>query len=228
MKAKRAWRKSAVTLVAMAGLFPCGALAQEPRAAVVRQPQRAVAAPKIPVIRGEGAAAPQEDLVDAGGVPPRELTVQEKNAFLSGIMYVVLDVGPWRVSPDAPILEGRADLAYLGSFIVDLTTYDAPAAYFLSKSTWTSSSPGLMPTLKLRFQPPGPGNYLVDCRVRNNGESYEVQVHPGGWNQTFAGTEHLVVLYQAVDTSPARFSITANHPEHKAWKFYSCEITPLK
>jgi hypothetical protein len=221
-------RARAILLAALAGLFASGTRAQEPRAAVVRQPRPAIVSAKIPVVRGEGAAAPREVLVEAGGTPPRALTVEEKNALLSGITYVVLNLGPWRVSPDAPQVEGRADLAYMGSYIVDLTTYDAPAAYFLSRSTWTSSSPGPLPTPKLRFQPPAPGDYFVDCRVRNDGETYEVQVYPGGTKQTFAGTEHLALLYQAVDTSPVQFSITADHPEDKAWKFYGCEITPLK
>jgi hypothetical protein len=90
------------------------------------------------------------------------------------------------------------------------------------------SSPGLLPSLRLRFQPPAPGNYLVDCRVRNTGETYEVQVYPGGTKQTFAGTEHLVVLHQALNTSVVQFWITADHPEDKAWKFYGCEVTPLQ
>jgi hypothetical protein len=36
------------------------------------------------------------------------------------------------------------------------------------------------------------------------------------------------VLYQAIDTYTGQFSITADHPEDKAWQFYGCEITPLK
>ncbi|MGH7563334.1 MAG: hypothetical protein ACREK5_02795 [Gemmatimonadota bacterium] len=214
-------------VVAVAGLFAGAALAQEPGAAAVKQPSR-VLAPKIPVIRGEGAPAPRETLEDRGGSPPSELTVQEKNALLSGITVVLLDIGPWRVTPDAPLIEGRADLAYMGPYIVDLTTYDAPAAYFLSRSTWSTSSAGPLPSLRLRFQPPAPRSYLVDCRVRNDGEAYEVEVYPGGTKQTFVGTEHLVILYQAVSTSTVQFRITANHPEDKAWKFYGCEITPLQ
>lgn len=219
-------RRIALALAVWAALFPGDGLAQEPRDEVVGQPGR-ILAPQIPVIRGEGAPAPRETFEDRYDVPPRELTVQEKNALLSG-MVVLLDLGPWRVSPDAPLISGRADLAYMGPYIVDLTTYDAPAAYFLSKSTWTSGSPGPMPSLKLRFRPPTAGSYLVDCRVRNDGETYEVEVYPGGWKQSFAGTEHLVVLYQAPNTSVAQFRITADHPQDKAWKFYGCEITPLK
>lgn len=214
-------------LLAAGGLLAGDAFAQEPRPTVSRQPSR-ILAPKIPVIRGEGTPAPRETFEGGRGIPPRELTIHEKNALLSGIAVVLVDQGPWRVSPEAPLVEGRADLAYMGPYMVDLTSYDAPAAYFLSKSTWTSSSPGPLPRLKLRFRPPAKGSYLIDCRVRNDGENYEVEVYPGGSKQNFAGVEHLVVLYQAVDTSPVELLVTADHPEDKAWKFYGCEITPLK
>ena len=51
--------KTIAILLALVGLLAGEAFAQDPRPTVSRQPSR-ILAPKIPVIRGEGAPAPRE------------------------------------------------------------------------------------------------------------------------------------------------------------------------
>lgn len=155
---------------------------------------------------------------DVGGEPPSSLGKRQLTAIADTVGMKLTAVGPWTLTPAKPLIVGRADLAFHSSHLVDLTTYDAPAAYFLA--------PG---TLELRFHPPTVGaRYLVDCAVRNDGTIFNVEVYPGGTEQSFANTSHLVVIYEAASTARATIRIQGDKADDTAWKFYWCEMRPLE
>lgn len=182
---------------------------------------------RIAVVRGHGRATPSTpSRFDGGDGAPAPLSVQQKIELVLGFQLVAVDQGPWEVRPDQPLLAGRADLVYHTAALVDLTQYDAPAAYFFSADD--SPAGALASSLRVRFRPPRAGSYLVDCRVRDQGDTFTTTVFPGASKQTFAGTAHLVLLYEAVTTAQAEFHVSATHPQQKPWKFYGCEFTLMK
>lgn len=168
--------------------------------------------------------------------PPGELSVAQKAALLAelrpstpagsddGILELDTTSGPWKVHPVRPIAPDRAHLRFANVRFLDARPDLPPVAYL------SPTDPDDPPTsaVTLVFSPVAAGAaYLVDCAVGSSGGLHRVRVGPGGSEQTFSGTEHLVLVYTAPSTSPAEFTITG-HGQTGPWRFYGCEITPLR
>lgn len=213
-------------------LVPSLAPAQEIRGDVSRvrgvQPDRAVW-----VVSGGPAVA--EALPEARPREPAPPTLSglQKSALLadlrppSGRDGEILEIdtksGPWRVHPARPVAIDRAHLRLANVRLLD-TRPDAPPVAYLY-----AIDPDAAPTSEatLVFSPVVAGaRYLFDCTVGAAEGYHRVRVEPGGAEQTFAPTDHLLFVYEATDASTAEFTITG-HGQTAPWRFYGCEITPL-
>jgi len=189
-------------------------------------------------VRGTSGKGP----VQNGGIrvpdKPRPLTPGEKLSLANaGIAKFVANM-PWTLTPAKPILPNRGSLSFINPMIVtpgiNLVTpgINQPVAVFKSQSEFLSDlfSPinGIVPedkSLSVTIKGPVAGkHYLIDCTVVG-GETYYVRVLPGGAMQTFSGTNHIVVFYEATSNTDVEIAIIAKTSDY--WVFYSAEITPF-
>ncbi len=227
-------------VLAALGLFllPTFAVAQE---RVLRAPAQRPEGPAaragdgIPVIRGEGTRAPRPTDLRPAGPPPRSLDPSAKAALLKGLKLetgkendgiVALDTsrGPWRVSPLLSYFPERVWLGFSNVRLFQIEPDSPPTAWLYS------TDPVETPTslARLLLAPlPHVKHYLLDCAVQPEDGFYRVRVYPGETEHTFTGTGHILLVYEAVDTSLAQIEITG-HGRVGPWRFYGCEVSPLK
>ena len=217
----------ALTAGSIALLIPTTARAQDP---VLRPEAAQIGAdalrttPEIWIVRGEGTP-PQPERIEAVLTP--ELTMGQKAALVAGLGSINASVGPWRVTPGEPRVPDRAWLNFRE--VSSLATNADPANTLGNVSSYAIFNPPFdNHGVVLVFEPPSLGRYLVDCRVKKllASQQYRVTVNPGGAQQTFANTDHLLFIYDAVQAGHAWFTVQA--VDQPAWQFYSCEITALK
>jgi hypothetical protein len=196
---------------------------QHPRPSPIQRPGN-----NVMIVRGAGGKGP----VANGGIEvpekPRPLTPSEKISFSSAVIAKLVANRPWTLTPASPIFPNRGWLYFLNPLIVsaDFT----PAAAFNSQSDFIAEISNPLSERKDRAlsviikSPIAGKHYLIDCTV-NGGETYYVRVLPGGAKQTFNGTNHIVVLYEAASNTDVDIAITAKTSFR--WFFYSAEITPF-
>ncbi|MGH7563335.1 MAG: hypothetical protein ACREK5_02800 [Gemmatimonadota bacterium] len=183
--------------------------------------------PEIWVVRGEGTAAPIEHM--EADLPPSELTRAQKSTLVASFGKIMLNLGPWRVTPGDPRVPDRVWLNFRE--VSDLATNTDPANTLGNASSYAIFNPPFdNHGVTLAFVPPALSRYLVDCRVKKLLAShwYRVRVYPSGAEQTFASTNHLLLVYDAVQMGYVSFSVQAEGPTQPTWQFYSCEVTPLQ
>jgi hypothetical protein len=209
--------------------IPTHAAVQEPvlRDPVRISPEALRTAGDLWVVRGVGTAVPEARTLPIDPAP-LELTAGQKAALVAGLGAINSSLGPWRVTPGQPLISGKAWLVY--SDVQSMAAYSDPQNTQGNVSSYAYFSPlGEYEGVRLIFLPPAIGRYLVDCRVKKipSSVSYRVTVYPGEAQQTFANTDHLMLVYEAIDLSYAYFAITGTGQGY-TWGFYGCEITPLQ
>lgn len=219
----------AVLVASIALVIPGAARAQEPvlrpNAAAIH-PGALRPTPDIWVVSG-GTAQPEVQRIEVA--PPSELTLAQKSALVEGLGKIIPNLGPWQVSPGDPKVPDRLWLNFRE--VSDLATNSDPANTVGNASSYAIFNPPFENHgVTLAFRPPAPGRYLVDCRVSKllSQHHYRVRAYPSGAEQTFAGTNHLLLIYDAVQTGYVSFSVKGEGATQPAWYFYSCEVTPLQ
>jgi hypothetical protein len=220
-----------VALATSIGLLVPAARAQErvlrPDAAAIN-PAALRSTPEIWVVRGEGSPAPRMEPIEVDPAPAR-LTLAEKSTLVKSLGKIMPNVGPWQVSPGDPKVTDRLWLLFRQ--VSSLATNVDPANTQGNVSSYAIFNPPFVNHgVWLSFMPPAPGRYLVDCRVKKllSKYHYRVEAYPSGVEQTFIGADHLLWIYDAVQTGYASFHVKADGDGQPAWQFYSCEVTPLE
>jgi hypothetical protein len=224
-----AWIRRLVLMAASTTLaLPPPAHAQDP---VLRNPDAMRAGadasrttPEIWVVRGEGSL-PEVERIETD--LPVELTLAQKSAVLKGLGKILPNAGPWSVTPGEPKVQDRLWLNFRE--VSSLATNSDPSNTLGNVSSYAIFNPPFQNHgVTLAFTPPTPSRYLVDCRVKKllASQQYRVTVQPGGAQQTFANSSHLLFVYDAVQTEDAWFTVQA--VGQPAWQFYGCEVTPIQ
>jgi hypothetical protein len=211
--------------------IPGAARAQE---RVLRNPNAAIinagpllATSEIWIVRGEGSSTSEAERIEV--VSPPELTLAQKSALVEGLGKIMVNLGPWSVTPGEPKVPDRLWLSFRE--VSSLATNENPANTQANVSSYAIFNPPFENHgVWLSFMPPAPGRFLVDCRVKEllSHDQYRVTAYPSGAEQTFSSTNHLLLIYDAVGTGYSSFRIKADGPDEPAWQFYSCEVTPLQ
>jgi hypothetical protein len=201
---------------------------------------RAPEAPQVLVAQGVGTAEPAiaEVDVDAAGLPPRDLTHEERLMMVAGLgLGLTRGTTTWRLTPAQALITGLANLSFSHVYYMDMISYGEPLAMIQRGG---AQPPGFV---RLVFRPPVSvtrKRYLIDCKVES-GPVYQVVAYPDGVSQTFSNTSHLVVLYEAatdatgcnelVGACPGDATVLlrleSSNDDDRDWNFYSCEITRL-
>ena len=188
--------------------------------------------PNVMIVRGTGGKGPvQNSGINGIKVPekPRPLTPGEKLSLANSVMANSVANMPWTLTPANPVFPNRGWLRFTNPTMVS-SGLNQPVAIFKSQSDFLNDlfTPYAEPvdkSLSVEIKSPVPGkHYMIDCTV-DGGETYYVRVLPGGAKQTFSGTNHVVVLYEATNNTDLRIAIIAKTSTY--WVFYSTEITPF-
>jgi len=180
------------------------------------------------IVRGTGGKGPGQNSGIKVPEKPRPLTPGEKLSLANNVIAKLVANMPWTLTPAKPIFPNRGWLRFTNPTMV--TSDFTPAAAFKSQSDFIddSSNPLSEPkdkALLVAIRSPVAGKqYMIDCTV-DGGETYYVRVSPGGAKQTFSGTNHIVVFYEATSNTGVDIAITAKTSHY--WVFYSAEITPF-
>ena len=67
--------------------------------------------------------------------------------------------------------------------------------------------------------------YLIDFTV--TGDKFFVSDLPGNMEETFRGTNHVLIVYEATSTGEVEFNLTGKGSIRHGWTFHSCELTRL-
>src|SRR5438132_1381949 len=67
--------------------------------------------------------------------------------------------------------------------------------------------------------------YLIDFTV--TGDKFFVSDLPGNMEETFRGTNHVLIVYEATSTGEVEFNLTGTGRSGHVWTFHSCELTRL-
>ena len=210
----------AVVVAVLATLIPPAARGQQH---VTREragqpvPSRLPGDPRLWVVT-RGQESVQERESAAFDAVPRGLTLSEKSALLTGVATIDTALGPWSVTPSAPIVRDRL---WLVMYRVEVLYGDYSFARLFG---------GDSARVSLYFVPPAAARYLVDCRVEKKlGSPVTYHVTVGSAAQTFPHTDHLLFVYPVLKSSAVtRFAISAPDLGNARWNFYGCEVTPLK
>jgi hypothetical protein len=215
-----------LNVVVIGTTFGCvAAQAQETANKPVRtMPVQQPPNPNVMRVRGVGVSERKPQLFQIQE-KPAPLTATEKSTLTGLTITNLIANAPFTLTPAAPVVPYRGSLLLDNPMIVN--PHNPPVAIFKSQDSFFDvaslaySNRAL--TVIIDHLTAGK-HYLIDCAVKG-GETYYVRVFPGDLKQTFGGTNHVVILYEAGADAFGEFTITAKTSAH--WYFYSAEITPL-
>jgi hypothetical protein len=171
------------------------------------------------------AAQPQNDKLEMEP-PPEKLTPAQKFS-LTGVGLPELSVAAsFTLTAAHPFLSNRGTLSFLRPTIVSANPAH-PFAAFPTQTDYPGGTYGFLNdrdvTVMLGDMTVGK-HYMIDCAVKG-ADTYYVKVTPGGLEQSFSSTNHIIVVLEAGDVY-AEVSIAGKATNHN-WYFYSAEITRL-
>jgi hypothetical protein len=185
-------------------------------------------APEITIVRGQEEKAPakSEQRVVKRPLPLSPLL---KQSLLRAAGIILNNFNSsFILTPAALKVPGRAFLQFENPGLVDgggtgTGPNDYPLARFGSTPNFYTGAAGEK-AVTLLF-PANPGNkFMIDFSVYG-GDTYYVTFGPHGPNQTFSGTQHLVIIYEATAGGLAAPTLTASAAG--GWYFLSVEVTEL-
>jgi hypothetical protein len=191
----------------------------------IRQVTLQPAGDKVMRVHAVGSPAPQQNEKFEVEPPPDKLTATQKFS-LTGVALPELSVAAFTLTPARPFLSNRGTLSFLRPMIVNAN----PAHPFVAIPSQTDYPGGPYGVLNDRSLTVILGDltvgkhYMVDCTVKG-ADTYYVKVIPGGMEQSFSATNHVIVILDAGETY-AEISIAGKATNHN-WYFYSAEITRL-
>jgi hypothetical protein len=115
-----------------------------------------------------------------------------------------------------------------GSLAFEDIAYLDPEQNFLSVTNQESVFDGARSnrTVLLFIKTAAGKKYLIDFTV--TGDKFFVLADPGNTRETFSGTHHVLILYDAADAGGATIALTGTGGAGKSvWTFHSCEVTLL-
>jgi hypothetical protein len=199
--------------------------AQGPIVRPIRQVAIQPSGDKVMRVHAVGGTQTQDSKMDTNP-PPAQLTPAQKFS-LTGVKLPELSLSAaFTLTPAHPFLSNRGMLSFLRPAIVNSnpahpfaafpsqTEYPGGAYAFLNDRTITISLGDLI----------AGKHYMIDCTVKG-GDTYYVKVIPGGMEQSFSATNHVIVILDAGENY-AEISI-AGKATNQNWYFYSAEITKL-
>jgi hypothetical protein len=166
------------------------------------------------IVRGSGELERQRQV--EAGPEPANLTTSEIGQLLGSLGFSIWGgAGPWTVSTDAFVAEGRAEL-----IIEDANQVGAPFAHFIHYKgrVYLNVYPSVLDK-----------GYLIDCKVSPG--DYRFWRMDGSWEASFSQSSHLLAIWDVMGaTEGVTFIIEIQQEEGPGgvWKFYSCEITRLQ
>lgn len=202
--------------------------AQGPVVRPIRQVTLQPAGDKVMRVRAVGSPAlPQNDKFEVEP-PPEKLTPTQKFSLTSVKLPELSVAASFTLTPAHPFLSNRGTLLFLRPTIVNASP-SHPFAAFPSQTEYPGGAYGFLNdrtvTVMLTDLTAGK-HYMIDCAVKG-AETYYVKVTPGGMEQSFSGTNHVIVIVEAGENY-AEISIAAGKPTNNYnWYFYSAEITRL-
>jgi hypothetical protein len=216
------------------GLF-CSSLIQEsagqgkvpPRTRPKQQQQQPEAAqrtavPKIVSVQGQGGKTLDIRSRARQTAEPPPLSAEVKNLLIkSAGVKETTQHNSFKVTPAKPSQPQ-------GSLAFEDIAYLEPERNYLSISNQDSFFDGARSNRAvILFIDTAPGKkYLIDFAV--TGDKFFVLADPGNTKETFSGTHHVLVLYNAADAGGATIVLTGTGGGgNPTWTFHSCEVTPL-
>lgn len=185
--------------------------------------------PKLLVVKsgpGSTAAAPN---LEPNLPQPLKLTAAFKQALLlQAGQPAAQTAAPVLISPAKARIPGFARLHLCNPKTVSGGSSTCPEGFasFHSQSGFPSITLNDRSASIAITAPSAGKRYLIDFRV-TGGTTYALRCGTG-LKQTFSGTEHLVVLFEAVSTYPCLLTISGvTALSNQVWYFRGCEITPL-
>jgi hypothetical protein len=216
---------SVVAVVVMAFGF-VAVRAQGPIVRPIRQVAVQPSGDKVMRVHAVGGTARSQDEMIEMGAPPEKLTPTQKFS-LTGVKLPELSLAAaFTLTPARPFLSNRGTLSFLRPAIVNANPAH-PFAAFPSQTEYPGGAYGFLNdrsvTVMLGDLTVGK-HYMIDCTVKG-GDTYYVKVTPGGMEQSFSATNHVIVILDAGENY-AEISIAGKATNHN-WYFYSAEITRL-
>ncbi len=200
--------------------------AQGPIVRPIRQVAVQPSGDKVMRVHAVGSQAqPQNDKFEVEP-PPDKLTPTQKFS-LTGVALPQLNVAAsFTLTPAHPFLSNRGTLSFLRPMLVNANPAH-PFAAIPSQTDYPGGPYGFLNdrslTVMLGDLTLGK-HYMIDCTVKG-GDTYYVKVIPGGMEQSFSATNHVIVILDAGENY-AEISIAGKATNHN-WYFYSAEITRL-
>jgi hypothetical protein len=196
-----------------------------PRTRPQQQPtetEQRTALPKMVSVRGQGGKTVDVRSRERQTAEPPPLSAAVKNSLIksAGVQGAATH-NSFKLTPAKPSQTQ-------GSLAFEDIAYLDPEQNFLSVSNQDSVFDGARSnrTVLLFINTAAGKKYLVDFTV--TGDKFFVLADPGNTKETFSGTHHVLILYDAANADGATIALTGTGGAGKSvWTFHSCEVTPL-
>lgn len=222
-------------MIAMLGLvllsppLVCESFGQEKVPPRTRQKQQQLPAdvaqrtdlPKIVSVRGQGGKALDVRSRVKQTAEPPPLSAEVKNSVIkSAGVKGTAPHNSFKLTPAKPSQPQ-------GSLAFEDIAYLEPERNFLSVTNQDSVFDNARSNraVFLFINTTAGKKYLVDFTV--SGDKFFVLADPGNTKETFSGTHHVLVLYEAASAGGATIVLTGTGGGSPVWTFHSCEVTPL-
>jgi hypothetical protein len=192
------------------------------------KPQKQTAAeqrtdlPKIVSVRGQGGKTLDVRSRVKQTAEPPPLSAEVKNSLIKSAG--VKETKPHNSFKLTPAKPSQSQ----GSLAFEDIAYLDPEQNFLSVTNQDSVFDGARSnrTVLLFLNTAAGKKYMIDFTV--TGDKFFILADPGNTRETFSGTHHVLILYDAADGDGATVALTGTGGgAHPTWTFHSCEITPL-
>lgn len=177
--------------------------------------------PKIVSVQGQGGKTLDVRSRVKQTAEPPPLSAEVKNSLIkSAGVKGTAPHNSFKLTPAKPS-QSQGSLAF-----EDIAYLD-PEQNFLSVTNQNSVFDGARSnrTVLLFINTAAGKKYMIDFTV--TGDKFFVLADPGNTKETFSGTHHVLILYEASSADGATIALTGTGGGNPVWTFHSCEVTPL-